>query len=357
MKRTNQLVLLFSLLLTLAFACKKKSPVEDVHFEKATLLANLTDNLILPNYTNLKISIQDLKANWVTFKANPNSTALLDVQDQWLLANICFQKAKMFHFGPALDNGLRAALGTFPTDTAKVLSNTTTAGVNLFTVANMDAIGFPALEFLWFRNNALTELNNSVEARNYVDALLLKMESEIQTVLNAWNNGYASSFKASTGTESTSGFSLLVNVFNLEYELAKNAKLGIPIGKQSLGIAQPKYAEAVYSGQSLRLLKENIIAVQNVFLGLGLSGTNGIGFDDYLVALDKQALHNEIQSEFTLILNDFNGLSSNLVLEIQNQPSQLDALYTKMHNLVVHLKTDMTSAFGVLITYQDNDGD
>jgi len=46
-----------------------------------------------------------------------------------------------------------------------------------------------------------------------------------------------------------------------------------------------------------------------------------------------------------------------LVVEIQNQPSTLDALYTKLQNLVVHFKTDMTSAFGVLITYQDNDGD
>jgi len=38
-------------------------------------------------------------------------------------------------------------------------------------------------------------------------------------------------------------------------------------------------------------------------------------------------------------------------------PQSLDNLYVKMQNLVVSIKTDMSSAFGVLITYQDNDGD
>ena len=31
--------------------------------------------------------------------------------------------------------------------------------------------------------------------------------------------------------------------------------------------------------------------------------------------------------------------------------------YEKLHQLVPYLKVDMTSALGVLITYQDNDGD
>ena len=37
--------------------------------------------------------------------------------------------------------------------------------------------------------------------------------------------------------------------------------------------------------------------------------------------------------------------------------SELDELYNLIQQQVVNLKTDMTSAFGVLITYQDNDGD
>ena len=42
---------------------------------------------------------------------------------------------------------------------------------------------------------------------------------------------------------------------------------------------------------------------------------------------------------------------------ITTHASDLNELYTLLQGQVVYLKTDMTSAFGVLITYQDNDGD
>jgi hypothetical protein len=40
-----------------------------------------------------------------------------------------------------------------------------------------------------------------------------------------------------------------------------------------------------------------------------------------------------------------------------NNVNDLDELYNLIAGNVVYLKTDMTSAFGVLITYQDSDGD
>jgi hypothetical protein len=34
-----------------------------------------------------------------------------------------------------------------------------------------------------------------------------------------------------------------------------------------------------------------------------------------------------------------------------------ETAYNEVRNMVVYLKTDMPSALGILITYQDNDGD
>ena len=41
---------------------------------------------------------------------------------------------------------------------------------------------------------------------------------------------------------------------------------------------------------------------------------------------------------------------------MNNKPA-VNECYSKMQQLVPYTKVDMTSALGVLITYQDNDGD
>jgi len=348
---------LIGLLIASSFSCKKKVEEEPNSFNKTELLSNLTDNIIVPTYLSMEASIAELQKAWTTFTGNQNAANLDNFKDKWLSSNLIFQKAKMFHFGPGLNHGLRDACGTFPTDTSKVLNLSAQSNPDVYILANIDAIGYPAIEFLVFRPSALSLLSSSSNQRQFINALLDKMKNDLDNVLNDWTSSYAAQFKQSTGTSSTSGFSLLINAFNMEYELAKNAKLGITIGKQSLGIAQPQYAEAPYSGKSLLLLEENLKFIKAVFQGINTAGSDGKGFDDYLVSLDKQSLRDEILNEINGALSDFDNLSDNLVVEIENQTSALDDLYTKLQNLVVHFKTDMTSAFGVLITYQDNDGD
>lgn len=346
-------------LFVLAFSCKKKkrNPEDGVNFQKSEMLTHTANQIVLPGFLNLKNAVDQLNTSWSAFKTNLDDASLLEVRTKWQTAVLKFHRVKIYEFGPSSNVGLRAALGTFPTDTNKIAANSTDGNVNLALSANLDAIGFPALEYIFFRNNAKNQLVSSNEMQVYVDKVILKLTNEVNTVYSNWNSSYASTFAASTGTESTSGFSLLINEFNKEYELAKNAKLGIPIGKQSLGIPQSNYIESPYAKISLLILKENVLTLRDLFQGKGNNGVENVGFDDYLNALEKTALVSTINTGFFAIESDLNNLSQDLVAEIQNNPSQLDALYTKMQNLVVNLKTDMTSAFGVLITYQDNDGD
>lgn len=184
-----------------------------------------------------------------------------------------------------------------------------------------------------------------------------KLKSETTQVTNAWGT-YAPTFKESTGTETTSGFSELVNEFNRDYELAKTAKLGIPIGKQSLGIQMPEYLEARNSAISLDLLRQSVLALQQYYNGNALTGgNNGVGFDDYLIHLERSELNETINANFNGILAKIDSFTGSMEEEMAANPQGLDELYTLIQGQVISLKTDMTSAFGVLITYQDNDGD
>ncbi len=182
------------------------------------------------------------------------------------------------------------------------------------------------------------------------------MKSEINTLVTSWN-GYESTFVDGTGTSSTSPFSLLVNAFCKDFELAKNAKLGIPIGKHSLGIQRPDYLEARNSGISKALLEESFKALRSVYLGNGMDGSTGKGFDDYLIALEKSSLAQTIDERFASIIAQPGTWSGTLENAMQTNPATLNTYYDYIQGTVVNLKADMASAFGILITYQDNDGD
>lgn len=354
----KKLILFSAIALISTFtACKKKVIDSPDDFDKASLLKQISDEIIVPRYSSLNTRMGELAATWESFKSNPTPNNLSEVRAKWLNANLLFQRVKVFNFGPAIDHGLKSSFGTFPTDTTKILANTLNSSVDLNSLSNLDAVGFPALEYLFYRTNAISSLSTQPEVTQYVDAILVKMQTEIANVLTAWQNGYAASFKNSTGTEVTSGFSLLINAFNQDFELAKNAKLGIPIGKQSLGIPQLEYEEAPYSKLSLLLLAENLISLNQLYAGDGHNGVTGVGFDDYLIALEKNNTHAQIQDRFNFSFSKLASLGNDLAYAVQNSAGDLDELYVNLQAMVVHLKTDMTSAFGVLITYQDNDGD
>jgi hypothetical protein len=182
------------------------------------------------------------------------------------------------------------------------------------------------------------------------------MKSETDAVVNAWTT-FKSTFIASTGNESTSMFSMLVNDFCQDWEEAKAAKLGIPLGKYSLGIQRPEYIEARYSGYSLPILKASLKSIAEIYSGIGINGQDGVGFDDYLIALKKESLNSVIKDKFREIDSSFYVFNSSLELELTQNPVALEDLFNAISQQVVYIKTDMTASFGILITYQDNDGD
>jgi uncharacterized protein len=344
--------------LLLSFSCNKKNKNENnSDFSKTELLTNLGENIILPSYLKLKLNIEDFEAKHTAFILDKTVQNFDSIKASWKRTYLEWNKVSIFNFGPAMDFGLQAAIGTFPSDSAKILTNITNGSYNLATSDNSDAIGIPAFDFLLYRTTAFEDYSSNTNYSNYALALIQKMKNEVTAVYNLWNTSYLETFKASTGTESTSGFSLFINSFVKSYEDTKWTKLGIPLGKQSLGIAQPIYIETRLSKISFELFAENMDAWKRTFNGDKENGTSGIGLDDYLIDLDRTSLATTINSTLSNIISDINNLDSDFETLLTTNFTALDALYTQIQNLTVSIKTDMTSVMGVLITYQDNDGD
>ncbi len=350
---------LVSLLLILAFTlgCNKDPDDPKPEFNKATLLSNISGEIILPSIAQFSADLNNLSAVYSQFSTDQTQANFVGVQEAIQTAYLTWQTVKIFDFGPIRTNGIKSAIGTYPSDTAVIASNIASGSYNLSSLSNADAIGLSALDYLFFKQGALNELQTNANYLTYAGDVIAKMVAEFAVVTNQWTT-YKATFDASKGTSSTSAFSEFVNEFNRDFELAKNAKIGIPLGKQSLGIQLPEYIEARYSGISLDLLEESIRALQKVYNGVGFtSGVNGQGFDDYLVHLEKEQLDATIDNGFTAIINKTVSFTNTLEQEMAVNIPQLDVLYSLLQGHVIHIKTDMTSSFGVLITYQDNDGD
>lgn len=349
---------LLTALVLITDACKKKKD-EDTEFDKGPIMTNMADNYIIPGYAELKARINTLETAWNNFLGDKTQAKLDLAKQAWADANISFQHVKGFDFGPAMSANIVFTFGTFPCDTTQINNNVSSGSYDLSLASNHDAIGFDALDYLFYSAGALNKFQTSANACTYVSNVVSKMKTEIAAVVSGWDS-YRATFVNGTSNESTSPFALLVNNFCKDYELCKTTKIGFPIGNHTLGIPQPNYLEARRSGLGKTLLIENIRASRAVFYGLNLSGsTNGIGFDDYLNALgsDKATLSATIQTRFDYMLSTPAGWNGTLEQIMSVSPNTLSEFYAYQQTSVVYMKTDMASAFGVLITYQDTDGD
>jgi predicted lipoprotein len=352
-----QRISILLILAVMSMASNCNGPDEVAPFDKGSLLVNFSDNLISPSLSMLQLTMEQMEADFVEFQLNSTEANLNTLRNSWKDAYMTWQTLKPFDFGPIKDYGFKAATGTYPSDTVKIEANILAGSYTLASAGNIDAVGLHSLDFLLHRVDALSHFTGNANYMTYAGDVIAKLKSETTTVANAWSI-YAPTFKESTGTETTSGFSQLVNEFNRDYELVKVAKLGIPIGNQSLGIQMPEYLEARNSGISLELLRQNVFALQQYYKGNSTSvGQSGVGFDDYLIHLERSMLDGTISDNFTAILAKVDSFSGTMEEEMNSNAQGLDELYNLMQGQVVSLKTDMTSAFGVLITYQDNDGD
>lgn len=362
------------LLLIFIFTGCKDDPEENNittdNFDRRAMLSNTGNSVILPAYADLVISVDSLEIYASAFNTNPDLVSLGSVQQSWLTAAKNWMHCSAFEFGPASTVLLRQTVNTFPCDTVQVNSNISSGTYDLSAVSNLDAIGFPALDFLLFRGTdalVVAEFSttpNALNRKNYLLDVISDMKSKINQVNTNWlasGGNYISTFENSTGTDVGSSIGFLVNQLNFDYEILKNARIGIPLGKQTLNIPLPEKCEAVYSGYSLELAVEHVRAVENIFCGKTKAGVDGSGLDDYLDYLGATTSGNNltltIKNKFVEIITALQNVTGPLSDAVVTNPAQVEIVYTKILEGLILLKTDMPSALGVLITYQDNDGD
>jgi hypothetical protein len=368
--RQTGLLVLIGVVAMAVLACKKAKndpeKEEEVQFDRSGMLTNYANNVIIPNIAMAKTSMDSLVMAYNTFTANKTIQNLQTVRQRYITATIRFQHISTFEFGPSESELVRSNFNTYPTDTLQINANIANGSYDLNTTDNIDAKGFPAVDFLLFGLNtsdtAVVSTFANAGRSNYVQNCLSEMQTRLNSILNSWNGSYRSSFISSTGSSIGSSLGLLVNQLDFEVDLLKNGKIGIPMGKKSAGTILPEKCEAYYARTiSVRLAKECLTNIEDDYLGRSYAGSDGLGLDDYLTALKTShgsgTLNDAIKAQFAIAKSKLNNVSEPLSATIVSDPATVDAAYIEIQRLLVLLKTDMPSAMGIVITYQDSDGD
>jgi hypothetical protein len=365
----NSLLLSAIFMLTVA-SCNTLEDMVQCDFDQQAMLTNYADNLIVPRFNDLQVGTALMDGAAQAFCAAPSTSMLVEAKISFGAAYEAYQKCSPFSFGPGLINGVsfRERFNTFPTNTASIEANIS-VGTDVSN-SPKSTVGFPAVEYLLFGEPGMSEseivaLFTTAASASSRRAYLLQLTEEIrqssQSIYSGWSN-YRGSFIDNLGTAEGTSISLLVNELNFDFETLKNFKFKIPLGKYNGGIVIPSSVEAYYAGGSAMLALAQANGLRNIYLGIGENGSDDLGLYDYLVCLktgeeEGQLLADAMTDQFTAIVDALanipDPMSETLVI---NKPV-VDEAYLQMQMLTPMMKSEMSSALGVQISYQDNDGD
>ena len=346
-------------------------------YDKLSLLTNLADNYIIPSLDAYKSKIITLNIHVDSFIVNPNISNLILLRTNWEEALLNWQDIGFLDFGPSEYILLRKQTNTFPIDTTELNNSITLADWNLGYTSSYDSKGLQALDYLLFKpgytdSELITYFQNNTNAKNYLKALVEDLNQNIIYVTNQWvsyREDFINDYEVTQSNFSTnsqgSSISNIINALCLHYEFyVRRGKVGLPLGVFN-GFSQlelPELVECYYSGKSTQNIVRSVNSLRKYVTGSSyLNNDNGLGLDDYMDFVNAeqstQQLSSVIDNQFLTILGELNNINGPLSEEIINNKSQTTQTYQELQQLVPYIKVDMTSALGVLITYQDNDGD
>jgi len=356
--RSKSLVLFcwLSVLLSITACVEDDQPTDGSHgFERQPYLADYAENVIIPGYKQYLESLTELQSAANDYQTDDNLAFLKEcVLKSWYK----WQYIAFYNFGPALENGILAQTNTYPTNITRVESNISADAYKLGSVSNYAAKGFPALDYLLFSKD-----QHTTAERKYIKDLVDDLTSLADKVVDEWSqDSEVEAFISRDGNDVGSSLGLMINAFNqyLERDF-RNGKIAIPIGWQSGGTILTDHIEGYYSGDSKELLLHGAKGIRAFYNNISPEGIDKLGIKEMLETIGTRYqdgnLTDEVENDIQYLIESIENINAPMDELLLEGSDDLNTIYVATKKLVVQFKSNIPSALGVMITYQDNDGD
>jgi predicted lipoprotein len=374
MKKSIVLAFLALIVLTAGIFCSKggdNGDNNDNGFDKTGMLTYYADDIIVPGYKLLQDKVNSFQTLADNFLANRNTTNQQALLAAYKQLHLQYNRVEAFNLGPAVvaaldvyvnfNGGLDYNFNTsgdltgYSIDSVGIENNISSGNydLTLYSRNTFYAQGFAAINYLFFGPNAITKFSTNTTTRvKYANDVVSRIKLLVDKVNTDWA-AYRTDFISNTKTNVGSPIGNMINNLAFGMDVLKGPRIGWPFGKQSNGTAFPTKVEAYFAGNSSALALESIRNLKKIFTADG----SGNGFSDYLKALKKEELANQVIAQFDLVIAKLQALPDPLSNTLTASPADVEAAYKEIQKLLTLIKTDVASATGVQITFMDNDGD
>lgn len=352
----------FAAALSLLFvACSKSSDSGGSSTESFTSVETDVINAFvkttaLPQYDSLVSTGTALNTAITTLNSNPTTANLQAAQATWRSMRTVWERCEGFLIGPVEAYDYDPNSDTWPTDYHQMDSLLASNGsLTISDVASLPSTlrGYHPIEYLIFGIGG-TRVVGDLDARHMQYLVSLSsdlLNNDVTPLLTSWNSAPVNYSQAilTAGTGSTIyktkqaffldavGDNGMAGICNEVGEQDQDGKMYNPyITKDST------LTESPYSGNSLTDFKNNIVGLQQVYMGLN----GGKGLKD-LVAAKNTSLDNQIQAAITAAVNSFDNISgsNNERYEeaIFDRRTQILQTITTLNSLQTLLENDLTN--------------
>lgn len=312
MKKT---IIVFASILSFT-ACNKSESGNDVpDFEtlKTEVLSDFTTNVATTSYKDLSDGADNLYNSLLALENNPTEDNLLAARTAWKDMRTVWEQCEGFLFGPVEDNDYDPNMDTWPTDYVQMDSLLSSSqSLTLTDIQNftLSLRGFHPIEYIIFGDHGnRTAASLTARQKAYMISLAEDLKNNCHALYASWTEApvnYANEVK--TAGKGSQVFATKKEAYfaMAEAMIAICEEVGEGKMKEPFDNMDPATVESPYSGNSLIDFKNNIIGLENVYLGR--YKTDGLGLND-LVAAKNKALDLKIQSQMTAAINSFDNIT------------------------------------------------
>ncbi|MBQ3710236.1 MAG: peptidase M75 [Bacteroidales bacterium] len=354
MKRTIKTKLLIALLGLIAISvtsCGKDDVIEEKNKEtKEAIVKQYLNQTVYPTYGNLANEAQNLVDRLEALKENKTQANLDQATVSFLEARKWWEKSEAFLFGAASDFGIDPHIDSWPLD--EDAFNNLMASPNMIemlagdedgTVAGEQLgnalLGFHGIEYILFRDGQPRDVNEvNDDMLTYVVAVSRDLRNRCFQLEVSWNENAPAEHAelmeelelnttVNGGSNSYGANMLLAGQAGSTYATFTNALQAIAdgcidiadevgtskIGKPHTG-EDPHYVESPYSQKSIIDFYDNVISIQNAYMGGIISNRDEDRSLHAYIASGNAALDTKVVNAITNALEKINAMKAPFVL-------------------------------------------
>lgn len=341
-------LVLLAVVLMFVFACDKELEGSNSSYDQEPFLQSMANDVVDVSLEQFKLEVDSLDKAVQAFASIPSAANLMIAQVQWKKVSATWRSLEPFKIGLFKSSFLFNRIDTWPCDTADVIADYKDVGVDVETKPSNN-VGIYALEFMLFSEDVHSDSQTFVHLKR----LSANLASTASTLQSNWDSSYQKLLVSSKGLALDGTVSELVNYLPLICEEVLRDKISVPIGYYEYTELDPKMLEAWKSESSLEIISATTESLKTIFFGT----STGVGFDDYLRAINKGEIADKATSFFEETEGIIAQLHAPLRLNLQTDYELLIELRVAFKKLRSVFAVDLPGAIGTMSTFSDVDGD